>query len=236
MVTFRNRLTYQVRHRRCVGCGLSNADERTVSRTVSLNGGDVQPHMEQFSEADREQATATFSRWERSQTFRGRASLDSIRSRGGVMERLLRQSDIIKLFIETAPIPMSEEQKEAFESGLVDMLKDIPAVEPKVDKDYLIELIQGAVYDGEDCARLMKMVESKQGEWIPCSERMPEYRKLVDVTTRDLRVKLAYLDSIKEDGTDDLWIMPLDDAECALWNIVAWMPLPEPWEGADDAS
>lgn len=45
------------------------------------------------------------------------------------MERLLRQSDIIKLFIETAPVPMSEEQKEAFESGLVDMLKDIPSAE-----------------------------------------------------------------------------------------------------------
>ena len=74
----------------------------------------------------------------------------------------------------------------------------------------------------------------KQGEWIPCSERLPEYRKLVLVTTRDLRVKPAYLDSIQDDGTDDLWSIPLDDADCALWNIVAWMPLPEPWEGADD--
>ena len=71
-------------------------------------------------------------------------------------------------------------------------------------------------------------------EWIPCSERLPEYRKLVLVTTRDLRVKPAYLDSIQDDGTDDWWSIPLDDADCALWNIVAWMPLPKPWEGADD--
>ena len=71
-------------------------------------------------------------------------------------------------------------------------------------------------------------------EWISCSERLPEYMELVNVTTRDLRVKLAYLDSIQEDGTDDFWTMPLDDANCALWNIVAWMPLPEPWKGADD--
>lgn len=70
-------------------------------------------------------------------------------------------------------------------------------------------------------------------EWIPCSERLPEYRKLVLVTTRDLRVKPAYLDSIQDDGTDDWWSIPLDDADCALWNIVAWMPLPNPWKGAD---
>lgn len=69
--------------------------------------------------------------------------------------------------------------------------------------------------------------------WVPCSERLPEYRRLVDVTTRDLRVKLAYLDSVKEDGTDDLWVMPLDDADCALWNVVAWKPRPEPWKGAE---
>ena len=81
-----------------------------------------------------------------------------------------------------------------------------------------------------------KRLPSAQPEqrWIPCSERLPEYRKLVDVTTRDLRVKLAYLDSIEEDGTDDLWIIPLEDAECALWNVVAWKPRPEPWKGADD--
>ena len=81
---------------------------------------------------------------------------------------------------------------------------------------------------------ISSLKKQKHNKWIPCSERLPEYRKLVDVTTRDLRVKLAYLDSVKEDGTDDLWIMPLEDAECALWNIVAWKSRPEPWKGAED--
>lgn len=79
----------------------------------------------------------------------------------------------------------------------------------------------------------MEIIDRPQ-EWIPCSERLPEYRKLVLVTTRDLRVKPAYLDSIQDDGTDDWWSIPLDDTDCASWNIVAWMPLPKPWKGEDD--
>ncbi len=86
-----------------------------------------------------------------------------------------------------------------------------------------------------DCVveNLYGTADRPQG-WIPCSERLPEYRKLVLVTTRDLRVKPAYLDSIQDDGTDDWWSIPLDDTDCALWNIVAWMPLPEPMKGVDD--
>lgn len=71
---------------------------------------------------------------------------------------------------------------------------------------------------------------NQKDTWTLCTERLPEYRELVNVTTRDLRVKLAYLDSIQEDGTDDFWTMPLDDSNCALWNIVAWMPLPNPYK------
>lgn len=37
---------------------------------------------------------------------------------------------------------------------------------PTVDKDYLVSLIQEAVYDGEACKRLLDLVEPKQGEWI----------------------------------------------------------------------
>ena len=48
-------------------------------------------------------------------------------------------------------------------------IDNAPTIKPTVDKDYLIRLIQEAVYDGEACARLMDMVEPKQ-EWIPCSE------------------------------------------------------------------
>ena len=37
---------------------------------------------------------------------------------------------------------------------------------PTVDKEYLIDLIQESVYDGEACAKLIDMVDRPAGEWI----------------------------------------------------------------------
>lgn len=100
---------------------------------------------------------------------------------------------------------------------------EVCKAKPRCDEDCMF-------YDYLTIDSLSPTIEPEP-QWIPCSEKLPEYRKLVDVTTRGLRVKLAYLDSIEEDGTDDLWIIPLEDAECALWNVVAWKPRPEPWKG-----
>ena len=46
-------------------------------------------------------------------------------------------------------------------------IKSLPSADrPTVDKEYLIDLIQEAVYDGEACAKLMDLVDRPQGEWI----------------------------------------------------------------------
>jgi len=85
-------------------------------------------------------------------------------------------------------------------------------------------------------------------EWIPCSERLPE-------DSGDYLVCPS--DSVLEDYSDfsEVMIMPYDaDCEAFGWwterynpislgyldsdfnesEVLAWMPLPEPWEGADD--
>ena len=49
----------------------------------------------------------------------------------------------------------------------VSALKAVPSADrPTVDKDYLMQLIQEAVYDGEACAKLLDLVDRPQGEWI----------------------------------------------------------------------
>jgi len=48
----------------------------------------------------------------------------------------------------------------------IDVVEDMLTVEPKVDKDALIRLIQGTVEDGDDCRRLIEMVDRPQGKWI----------------------------------------------------------------------
>ena len=72
-------------------------------------------------------------------------------------------------------------------------------------------------------------VEAAQ-KWIPTSEKLPEYRKTVLIST-SWDVKVACLDSVKEDGTDDYWDMFLDDSIANPMYAVAWMPLPEPYKG-----
>ena len=72
-------------------------------------------------------------------------------------------------------------------------------------------------------------------EWIPCSERLPEEKEPVLVQwekyDRHLNITITYLD-----------VMWLDDAEEEVFEtingmpngkVVAWQPLPEPWEGKE---
>lgn len=77
--------------------------------------------------------------------------------------------------------------------------------------------------------------QPRVGEWIPCSERLPEEKEPVLVQwekyDRHLNITITYLD-----------VMWLDDAEEEVFEtingmpngkVVAWMPLPEPWEGEE---
>lgn len=56
-------------------------------------------------------------------------------------------------------------------------------------------------------------------KWIPVSEALPEERKNVLVTTIDGDIKVSY----RSDVT--YWL------HIGRGNVIAWMPLPEPWRG-----
>lgn len=96
-----------------------------------------------------------------------------------------------------------------------------------------------------------KAREPKQGEWIPCSERLPseeERREWIDnnldgigylypcLVTRyssinpDRTKNNPYVAKHYFDGED---FVNGGEEVCSEY-ILAWMPLPEPWEGVDD--
>ena len=93
-----------------------------------------------------------------------------------------------------------------------------------------------------------------QGEWIPCSERLPEDIRPVIVTWKNNdpesyyqyivgkhfigtahyhRGKWYWYSSVTEDLLAEYGKCDSEEFDEAI-EVVAWMPLPEPWKGADD--
>ena len=71
----------------------------------------------------------------------------------------------------------------------------------------------------------VEVEDSLQGEWIPCSERLPK-------ENTEVLISLEWGIDIGEYRNGDWhseWINHYDDDD-----VLAWMPLPKPWKGADD--
>ena len=69
-------------------------------------------------------------------------------------------------------------------------------------------------------------------EWIPCSERMPDAANgCVLVTALNQMSSGTKYKTVETAWTDDdKWVstVPIDE-------VIAWMPLPKPYEGGDNA-
>ncbi len=74
-------------------------------------------------------------------------------------------------------------------------------------------------------------VDVKHGEWIPCSERLPNGQTEVIVSccddAGDYKYNYTSFGWMTRDG--EYWIV---DNEINYY-VNAWMPLPEPWRGAE---
>lgn len=76
------------------------------------------------------------------------------------------------------------------------------------------------------CMEVIKAIPSADiPTWIPCSERLPEENKRVLITTAWGYVTIGW---VKQNIWSTGLIVNLRDF------VIAWMPLPEPWKGADD--
>lgn len=75
----------------------------------------------------------------------------------------------------------------------------------------------------------------KEGEWIPCSERLPENSTIVLVQVDDMYHTTDTNNGILTGWRrGDYWYTFTIRGWETIRYPLAWMPLPEPWKGADD--
>lgn len=73
--------------------------------------------------------------------------------------------------------------------------------------------------------------QPKVGEWIPCSERLPDFYESVLVTakTAEDNVSLVYQGARCRDGFELSGVANSTD-----YTVTAWQLEPEPWKGEND--
>ena len=92
------------------------------------------------------------------------------------------------------------------------------------------ERTNGKTVYAEALQMAIKALEEPQ--WIPCSERLPENDKSVLATTAWGEVTIA--ERIYPPINDTCWFIHDGNTNATIDDVIAWMPLPEPYEGGND--
>lgn len=98
------------------------------------------------------------------------------------------------------------------EKKLIEELKEWADSVPPFESDIIIDVI-GFVEE-----------QPKIGEWIPCSERLPDKNDSYLVTWEMRATKRCFTGSSR--FTNGKWETMLGTCE-----VIAWQPKPEPWKG-----
>ena len=105
----------------------------------------------------------------------------------------------------------------------IDALIELYEYQRDIDPTEAADLVRQGIYLAEKKIEQLPSAQPEQ-RWIPCSKRLPENRRYVLVTYQH------------EYGLIDHGITWYGEAE-KKWdtsrNVVAWMPLPEPYRGGE---
>lgn len=109
-------------------------------------------------------------------------------------------------------------------------------------KDY-IDAQEGRPFIGCTVGQALKIMTDEQPtiqpepHWIPVTERLPENGRQVLVYARSVHYALAKYDEMREaDGTYKKQWVTFDAWKpfYTIKEVIAWMPLPEPYKGVSD--
>ena len=102
-------------------------------------------------------------------------------------------------------------------------------VNPNNEQYYSKEFIRGFNLGAE---RQLEADKADMPTWIPCSERLPSKPK--NYPHCEIR-RTYYLVSLESGCVETLgYEFDRDEWQYTASRVLAWMPLPEPWKGADD--
>ena len=124
------------------------------------------------------------------------------------------------------------------------------------------DAIGACAYETIECYEARKAIRAlpsadRPQEWIPCSERLPETDNTNEINEFDVllavrpkkhpeRTPQVYIGKLRpvegDDGSGNFWGVKTASCEWTIWGwsyfrepeVLAWMPLPKPWKGADD--
>jgi hypothetical protein len=130
------------------------------------------------------------------------------------------------------------EREHGTPKGMIDWFISVIEACPKLDenlfnKKKLIEDIDSCVA-GLTNIQIMQIADiietqPKVGEWIPVSERLPKEDRMVLCTEKDTGILyLGFWLNIED--VEVRWF----DADGFSMDVVAWMPLPEPYKGVEE--
>ena len=172
------------------------------------------------------------------------------------MDDVIRRDVLLKIMVERKrPLPGADGSKDRYRymQWLADYqaIKEAPTIEPcenAISIEVAIQttwmILNGMGYpkdQNEELDQTIKAVFDTAprvapsrlgGEWIPCSERLPEDDGKEYLTYQCCDgLRYGWCQVLNYDGG---WNCFKGDRENEIMAVVAWMPLPEPWKGADE--
>ena len=169
---------------------------------------------------------------------------DDLISREETLDVFAAGRELLRRALDDADVVGVERAKYEWGLGLIESyiadVKDLPAAQPQAKCIAKITLNEEQLRDAVEKAKCE--ILASQPQWIPCSERLPGYG--VSVLTYDGHCFCVEkrIPTIRDDKgeplTGDWWVSDdydeydsdyypnLRDGAC-----IAWMPLPEPYDG-----
>lgn len=104
-----------------------------------------------------------------------------------------------------------------------------------IDADKLLEHLFSKQDENIDIALEIAEFPSVN-QWIPCSEKMPDKFGMYWVCTKGGYQLQAELTVNMGGHLDDPWVVWALPFGYPKTEVLAWMPLPEPWKGEEDGT